>query len=131
MELTAEMAACREGRGEPERPVGEFRRTVLLAPPAAGSDGGLMPAVRGGVRRLYAFTDEEALARFAHARGAGDREWEYLSVLGAHLVDVVVPLVGGPAGIAVNVADENGSMLFPPVLGIVPESCAVDRTDAA
>lgn len=27
---------------------------------------------------------------------------------------------------AVNVADQDGSMLFPPVAGIVPDACAVD-----
>lgn len=131
MELIEEIAAYRDGRGEPARLVGEFRRAVLLAPLAAGADGGVMSAVRGGVRWLYAFTDEAALARFARARGAGDREWGYLSVLGARLVDAIVPMVDGPAGVAVNVADEDGSMLFPPVLGIVPAACAVDGTDAA
>ncbi|MFD9030175.1 SseB family protein [Streptomyces sp. NPDC059567] len=131
MELTEEIAAYRDGRGEPGRLVGEFRRAVLLAPLEAGVDGGLMSAVQGGVRWLYAFTDEAALARFAQARGAGDREWEYLSILGARLVDAIVPMVDGPAGVAVNVADEDGSMVFPPVLGIVPDACAVDRTDAA
>ncbi|MBT2479591.1 SseB family protein [Streptomyces sp. ISL-94] len=131
MELTEEIAAYRDGRGEPGRLVGEFRRAVLLAPLANGADGGLMSAVQGGIRWLYAFTDEAALARFAQARGAGDREWEYLSVLGARLVDAMVPMIDGPAGVAVNVADEDGSMLFPPVVGIVPEACAVDRTDAA
>lgn len=130
MELTAEIAAYRDGGGEPGRLVGEFRRAVLLAPLEAGPDGGLMSAVQGGVRWLYAFTDEAALARFTQARGAGDREWEYLAILGARLVDVIVPMVGGPAGVAVNVADEEGSMVFPPVLGIVPDACAVDRTDA-
>jgi hypothetical protein len=131
MELSEEIAAFRAGGDEPGRLVGEFRRAVLLAPLAAGADGGVMSAVQGGIRWLYAFTDEEALARFARARGAADREWEYLSILGARLVDVIVPMVDGPAGVAVNVADEDGSMLFPPVLGIVPEACAVDRTEAA
>ncbi|WP_319729939.1 hypothetical protein [Streptomyces sp. MB09-01] len=111
--------------------MGEFRRSVLLAPLTDGADGGLMSVVQGGIRWLYAFTDEAALARFAQARGAGDREWEYLSVLGARLADAIVPMIDGPAGVAVNVADEDGSMFFPPVVGIVPEACAVDRTDAA
>lgn len=131
MELTDEIAAYRGGRSEPGRLVGEFRRAVLLAPLAAGADGGLMSAVQGGIRWLYAFTDEAALARFAQARGDGDREWEYLSILGARLVDAIVPMVDGPAGVAVNVADEDGAMLFPPVVGIVPEAHAVDHTDAA
>ncbi|MEU2393444.1 hypothetical protein [Streptomyces sp. NPDC007369] len=129
MELTAEIAAYRDGTGDPGRLVGEFRRAVLLAPLAdgdAGAAGGLMSAVSGGIRWFYAFTDEEALARFARARGEAGREWPYLAVLGARLVDAVVPQVDGPAGVAVNVADGDGSMLFPPVSGIVPQACAVD-----
>ncbi|MET9962710.1 SseB family protein [Streptomyces sp. NPDC006326] len=131
MQLAEEIAAYRAGRGNPGRLVGEFRRAVLLAPLADGPGGGLMSAVEGGIRWLYAFTDEEALARFAEARGAAHREWEYLSVLGARLVDAVVPMADGPAGVAVNVADEDGSMLFPPVVGIVPDAYAVDRADGA
>ncbi|MFB7978450.1 hypothetical protein [Streptomyces vinaceus] len=129
MELGAEIAAYRVGTGDPGRLVGEFRRAVLIAPLAGGSvdgAGGLMSAVSGGIRWFYAFTDEEALARFAVARGEADREWPYLAILGARLVDAVVPEVDGPAGVAVNVADADGSMLFPPVAGIVPDTCAVD-----
>ncbi|MEV6683941.1 SseB family protein [Streptomyces sp. NPDC051130] len=129
MGLAAEIAACRAGVGDPGRLVGEFRRAVLLVPFAAGSaggEGGLMSAVSGGVRWLYAFTDDAALSRFAVARGDAGREWSYLAVLGARLVDAIVPQVGGPAGVAVNVADGDGSMLFPPVAGIVPDACAVD-----
>ncbi|WP_405488026.1 SseB family protein [Streptomyces sp. NBC_00096] len=128
MELTAEIAAMRDGSGDPGRLLGEFRRAALLVPLADGPDGGLMSAVSGGIRWVYAFTDEEALARFAAARGEAEagREWEYLSVLGARLVDVVVPMADGPAGVAVNVADADGSMFFPPVAGIVPDGSAVD-----
>ncbi|MFE1556945.1 SseB family protein [Streptomyces sp. NPDC058734] len=126
MELTAEIAAYRLGNGDPGRLVGEFRRAVLLVPLADETTGGLMSAVSGGIRWLYAFTDEESLGRFAEARGEAGREWPYLSILGARLVDAVVPEVDGPAGIAVNVADEDGAMLFPPVAGIVPDGCAVD-----
>ncbi|MFI8266249.1 SseB family protein [Streptomyces sp. NPDC085665] len=136
MELTEEIAAIREGSGDPARLVGEFRRAALLVPltlPPHGSGesvgiahGGLMSAVQGGIRWFYAFTDETALARFAQARGAAHQEWEYLAILGARLVDAVVPMVDGPAGVAVNVADEDGSMLFPPVKGIVPDAYAVD-----
>ncbi|MFI8280692.1 SseB family protein [Streptomyces sp. NPDC085929] len=135
MELIGEIAAVRDGRGDSARLVGEFRRAVLLVPLAVrgagpggsdGSHGGLMSAVQGGIRWLYAFTDEEALARFAQARGDAGREWEYLSILGARLVDAVVPMADRPAGIAVNVADEEGSMFFPPVAGIVPDAYAVD-----
>ncbi|MCP3755146.1 hypothetical protein [Streptomyces sp. TBY4] len=135
MQLTEEIAAIRGGLGDPARLLGEFRRAVLLVPLADGPDGGLMSAVSGGIRWIYAFTDEEALTRFAAARGeaGAGREWEFLSVLGARLVDAVVPVAGGPAGVVVNVADEDGSMFFPPVAGIVPDANAVDlgRGEAA
>ncbi|MFG2716572.1 hypothetical protein ACGFX2_39575 [Streptomyces goshikiensis] len=132
MALAAEITAYRDGGGDSGRLVGEFRRAVLLAPLTEGgadvdeARGGLMSAVSGGIRWLYAFTDEEALARFAQARGEAGRQWPYVAILGARLVDVVVPMVDGPAGVAVNVADADGSMLFPPVAGIVPDACAVD-----
>nr|MDT0527358.1 AMP-binding protein [Streptomyces sp. DSM 41633] len=45
---------------------------------------------------------------------------------GARLLDEVIPAMGVPAGVAVNVADPDGSMLFPPVVGIVPDAVAVD-----
>ncbi|MET9801632.1 SseB family protein [Streptomyces sp. NPDC006368] len=124
MRLREEIAAVRGGAGRAERMLGEFRRAVLLAPVG---DGGLMSGEQGGVRWLYAFTDEDALARFAAARGMEpSAELEYVSILGARLVDAVVPSLDGPTGVAVDVADEEGAMLFPPVSGIVPDAVAVD-----
>jgi hypothetical protein len=97
--------------------VGEFRRAVVLVPldPA----GGLWSAELGGIRWLYAFSDERSLARFAVAQGA-ESGWEYVSVLGARLLDVAVAAVVGPAGVAVDVGSKR-PMLFPPVEGIVPD----------
>lgn len=124
VELTEGIAAVRAGRGNPRALLGEFRRAAVLVPVV---DGGLSTAAFGGVRWIHAFTDEAALARFARMRGAApDRAWEYVSVLGARLLDVVVPRMDGPGGVAVNVADGDGSMLFPPVRGIVPDAVAVD-----
>ncbi len=124
MELVDEIAAMRQGRGNPGALVGEFRRTPLLVPLV---DGGLLTAVFGGVRWIHAFTDEAALARFVRTRDAPpDQEWEYVSLLGARLTDSVIPSMDGPGGVAVNAADEDGSMLFPPVKGIVPDAVAVD-----
>jgi hypothetical protein len=121
--LTAEIAAMREGAGRPGRLVGELRRATLLAPVA---DGALMSGQQGGVRWLYAFTDEESLARFLVRRGADPAAGaDYLAVLGARLLDSVIPSLDGPTGIAVNVADDDGAMLFPPVAGIVPDAVAV------
>ena len=126
-ELAARIAQVRAGRGNPAALVGELRRAVLLVPVV---DGGLMTADLGGVRWIHAFTDEPALARFAMARGAGPgEEWEYRAVLGARLLDAVIPALGGPAGIAVDAADEESSMLFPPVREIVPDAVAVDGAD--
>jgi len=118
------IAAVRAGVGDAAVLVGEFRRTPLLLPV---TDGGFMAADSGGIRWLYAFTGEDALARFAVARGeVPGGEGEFVAVLGARLVDGVIPELGVPAGVAVDVADEDGSMLFPPVSGIVPEAVAVD-----
>ncbi|MCX4844649.1 MULTISPECIES: SseB family protein [unclassified Streptomyces] len=103
--------------------LGEFRRTAVLVPLDAAGD--LWSAAQGGVRWICAFSDEEALARFAQARGDAEREWTYQAVLGARLLDVMVPMLPGPAGVALDAGSEDG-MLFPPVAGIVPDSVAVD-----
>lgn len=121
--LVARIAERRAGVGDPRALVGELRRSLVLVPV---DGGGLWTAAFGGVRWVCAFTDEEALARFAAARGESGRSWEFAEVRGARLLDEVVPGLEVPAGVAVNVADGEGSMLFPPVAGIVPDAVAVD-----
>ncbi|MFD5113192.1 SseB family protein [Streptomyces sp. NPDC058391] len=103
--------------------LGEFRRTAVLVP--LDADGDLWSAEQNGVRWICAFSDEEALARFAEARGDAEREWAYQTVLGARLLDVLVPLLPGPAGVALDAGSADG-MLFPPVAGIVPDAVAVN-----
>ncbi|MDI5906554.1 MULTISPECIES: SseB family protein [Streptomyces] len=100
--------------------VGEFRRSAVLAPVV---DGSLLSAESGGIRWLFAFTDEAALERFAEARG--EPVPERIPVYGARLLDQVIPKVGGPAGIAVDAGSPTGFVL-PPVTGIVPDAVAVD-----
>lgn len=78
------------------------------------------------MRWICAFSDEEALGRFAGVRGDVGREWVYRAVLGARLLDVMVPLLPGPAGVALDAGSEDGGVLFPPVVGIVPDAVAVD-----
>lgn len=104
--------------------LGEFRRTAVLVPLDSG--GELWSAEQNGVRWICAFSGEGALARFALARGEAGREWVYQSVLGARLLDVMVPLLPGPAGVALDAGSADGGMLFPPVAGIVPDAVAVD-----
>ncbi|MFF9567461.1 SseB family protein [Streptomyces sp. NPDC014685] len=104
--------------------LGEFRRTAVLVPLDGAGD--LWSAEQNGVRWICAFSDEEALARFARARGEAGREWVYRTVLGARLLDVMVPLLPGPAGVALDAGSEEGGVLFPPVAGIVPDCVAVD-----
>ncbi|MFJ1731015.1 SseB family protein [Streptomyces sp. NPDC088254] len=100
-----------------------MRRSVLLVPTAGG---GLWSARSGGVRWICGFTDEAALARFALRHGPGDQPMDCAALLGARMVDEVVPSLGEPAGLAVDIATEDGSMFFPPVVGIVPDAVAVD-----
>ncbi|MER8038963.1 hypothetical protein [Streptomyces hydrogenans] len=125
--LALRIAEQRAGSGDPRELVGEMRRTVLLVPSAGG---GLWSARSGGVRWICAFTDETALARFALHHGPGDRPMDYVALLGARIVDEFVPALGEPAGLAVDIADEDGSMFFPPVTGIVPDRAAVDAGTA-
>ncbi|MET9768632.1 SseB family protein [Streptomyces sp. NPDC006415] len=103
--------------------LGEFRRTAVLVP--FDPYGSLWTADQNGVRWICAFSDEEALARFAQAQGEGKREWTYRTILGARLLDVMVPMLPGPAGVALDAGSTDG-VLFPPVAGIVPDHVAVD-----
>ncbi|MFE6282250.1 SseB family protein [Streptomyces sp. NPDC057877] len=121
--LAERIAERRAGVGDPRALVGEMRRSVLLVPVVGG---GLWSAHSGGVRWICAFTDEAALARFAVQHGPGDQSMEYAALLGARLMDEIVPSLGEPAGLAVDIASEGASMFFPPVTGIVPEAVAVD-----
>lgn len=122
--LAGRIAERRVGVGDPRALVGELRRALVLVP---FDGGGLWTASFGGVRWVCAFTDEGALARFAEARGGeGGRVWEFAVLRGARLLDEIVPAMGVPGGVAVNVADPEGAMLFPPVVGVVPDAVAVD-----
>ncbi|MER8119220.1 hypothetical protein [Streptomyces sp. NPDC094031] len=102
--------------------VGEFRRTAVLVP--VDEHDVPLTADLGGVRWILAFSDETALARYALARGEGDREWSYQRWLGARLLDAAVPAVGVPCGVALDVG--GAGTLFPPVAGVVPDRVAVD-----
>lgn len=110
-------------RREFARLLGEFRRTAVLVP--FDDHESLWTADFNGVRWICAFSDEEALARFAVARGDAGREWTYRTVLGARLLDVMVPVLPGPGGVALDAGSADG-VLFPPVAGIVPDAVAVD-----
>lgn len=111
------------GRRGFARLLGEFRRAAVLVP--FDAQGSLWTADFNGVRWICAFSDEEALSRFAHAQQDAGREWEYRTVLGARLLDVMVPMLPGPAGVALDAGSDEG-MLFPPVEGVVPEAAVVD-----
>ncbi|MET7655126.1 MULTISPECIES: SseB family protein [unclassified Streptomyces] len=119
--LAERIAERRAAVGDPRALLGEMRRSVLLVPVVSG---GLWSARSGGVRWICGFTDEAALARFALRHG--DQPMEYAALLGARIVDEIVPGLGEPAGLAVDIATEEGSMFFPPVIGIVPDGVAVD-----
>ncbi|MCX5267357.1 MULTISPECIES: hypothetical protein [unclassified Streptomyces] len=121
--LAERIAERRAGGDDPRALVGEMRRSVLLVPVA---DGGLWSVRSGGVRWICGFTDETALARFALRHGPGDRPVDYAALLGARIVDEIVPTLGEPAGLAVDIATDEGSMFFPPVVGIVRDAVAVD-----
>ncbi|UIZ14504.1 hypothetical protein LZ559_19980 [Streptomyces sp. R527F] len=113
------------------RLLGEFRRTAVLVPlgdePGPEEERGMLTADFNGIRFILAFSDEQALARYAQARGEFAREWSYRTVLGARLLDVAVPAAAVPCGVALDCADGTDGMVFPPVTGIVPDAAAVDR----
>lgn len=105
-----------------------FRDTTVLVPlvPVDGGGPGLLATDFGGVRWIHAFTDELAAARFDEAQdGLKDRR-DFMAVQGWRLLDVVVPAMGVPCGVALDVGSGDGGVLLPPVVGIVPDAAAVD-----
>ncbi|MGV9938105.1 hypothetical protein [Streptomyces sp. NPDC003401] len=112
------------GRRESGALLGAFRRAAVLVP--VDEEEAPLAADHGGIRWLYAFSDESALARFAIARGDAGHEWPYRRVLGARLLDAGVGATGVPCGVALDVGSEGNGVLFPPVAGIVPDAVAVD-----
>lgn len=110
VDLAAELAALHGGaeEWEPQALLGEFRRSIVLVPLDEGS---LMSAEQAGVRWIYAFTSEETLADFASQRGV-TADVPYAKVRGARLLDVVVPGVEGPTGVAIDVG--GAGFLLPP-----------------
>ena len=90
----------------------EALRDSIVLVPTDGHDGFLTFTDRG-LRWVPVFTDAKALARFAVARGDGDRSWPYVSTRGSRLRDAVLPAIGGNAGIAVDVGSQR-PMFFPP-----------------
>lgn len=99
-----------------------FQRRVVLVP--FDERGGLWTSQFGGVDWICAFSDDEALARFAQARGETESVWEYHRVLGARLLDDVIPELDFACGVALDAAGPDG-VLFPPVRGTVPDTAAV------
>lgn len=116
------MAGLHAGLVDAPRVAVEFRRSVVLVPTVGGEP---LAGDLGGITWLYAFSGEDALGRFAVARGLGAAA-PYLTVSGARLLDVAVPAMGVAAGVAVDVAGP-APFLLPPVHGIVPDAVAVDR----
>ncbi|WSR66578.1 hypothetical protein OG702_09570 [Streptomyces sp. NBC_01198] len=122
--LVSELADLHAGNGDPEALIDAFRASLVMVPTLEGGD--LWATRMGGIHWVYAFSDDTELARFAVARGAdGSSEVDYLSVYGWRLLDEVVPAVGEPAGVALDVAGGR-PMIFPPVTGVVPDEAAVD-----
>ncbi|WP_455360127.1 hypothetical protein [Streptomyces sp. SYSU K21746] len=100
-----------------------FRSAIVMVP--LDERGSPWSAEQGDVRWILAFSSETTMAQFALARCDGAREWGFRTVSGARLLDDVVPAVTVPCGVALDPGCEEG-MLFPPVVGIVPDSAAVD-----
>ena len=121
--LRSEIDLLRHGVGDAEALMGSLRRSVLYVPCAGevpADPAEVPPAVRSGdqdgLRWIYAFTSPTELADFLRARGEGEDEVGYLTVRGDRLLDVAVPALGVPGGVAVDVAGDR-PMLFPAVPG--------------
>ncbi|MFF3864107.1 hypothetical protein [Streptomyces sp. NPDC002209] len=125
---SVEVDPLEEAREAVRERLADFRGRVVFVP--LDEAGGLWAAELGGLDWICAFSGEEELARFAEARGEGGQEWTYRRVVGAGLLDELVPALDFPCGVAWNVAGPEGAV-FPPVRGIVPDAAALDGQVAA
>ncbi|WP_279345465.1 hypothetical protein [Streptomyces sp. AP-93] len=105
----------------------DFRSRAVLVP--LDERGGLWTAELGGLDWLCAFSGKKTLARFAEARGETEREWPYRRIVGARLLDEVIPALDFPCGVALDTAGPGG-VVFPPVRGLVPNGAALDGEPA-
>ncbi|WP_265568524.1 hypothetical protein [Streptomyces hygroscopicus] len=108
--------------------IDRFRDTTVLVPLAPLDGGGLgfLTADFGGVRWIHAFTDALASARFDEAHDVPKDRRDFVAVQGWRLLDVVIPAMDVPCGVALDVGSGGEGVLLPPVVGIVPEAAAVD-----
>ncbi|MGW6914470.1 hypothetical protein ACWGB8_11710 [Kitasatospora sp. NPDC054939] len=121
--LVHQVRMARAGAGDPAVLVAEVRRSALLV--LRWGEEAVWTSDHGGLRWIHAFTSEAELAAFAQAKGLPLEGLPYLTVLGSRLLDVAVPALGVPGGIALDAAGAQG-MLFPPMRGIVPDALALD-----
>lgn len=121
--MRVEIARVRSGTGDGQSLMPTFRDAVVLLPQTA--DGPVAAGDYGGLRWLYAFTTETELASWVVARG-GDAtaDQAYVTVRGSRVLDALLPAVGVPTGIAIDVAGA-APMLLPPVRGVVADEQAV------
>jgi hypothetical protein len=122
--LHAEIQMVHRGLGDADELIAAVRASVLHVP-LAGEDS-LLAGDQDGVTWLYGFTTPEELAELFLLRGQAHEPVRYLTVRGDRLLDVAVPGIEGPGGLAVDVAGE-APMLFPAVAGIVSAEHAIDR----
>lgn len=123
--LRSEIQLVHAGVADGDSLVESLRRSELLVPSAA--DGAPLTTELDGVRWVLAFTSEQALAVYAAARGPVTRSTYFLTLSGGLLLDVALPALGRPGGLAVGLAvDLAGSypMLFPVTAEPVVEAVA-------
>ncbi|MFG2843147.1 hypothetical protein ACGF12_08210 [Kitasatospora sp. NPDC048296] len=126
--LMHQVRMVRLGLGDPAVMLAQFRLSPVLVP--QWGDEAVWTADEGGLRWVFAFSSEEELAAFVRSKGLSLDGFPYMTVLGSRLLDVAVPGLGVPGGVALDVAG-NEPMVFPPVRGIVPDEMALDGPGTA
>lgn len=119
--LRSEIQLVHAGVADGATLVASLRSSELLVPSAA--DGAPLTTDLDGVSWVLAFTSEQALAVYAAARGPVTRSTYFLTLSGSLLLDVALPALGRPGGIAVDLAGSY-PMLFPATVEPVVDAVA-------
>lgn len=119
--LRSEIQLVHAGVADGASLVESLRSSELLVPSAA--DGAPLTTELDGVTWVLAFTSEQALAVYAAARGPVARSTYFLNLPGSLLLDVALPALGRPGGLAVDLGG-GYPMLFPAATETTAEAVA-------
>ncbi|NLE78705.1 MAG: hypothetical protein GX610_03835 [Rhodococcus sp.] len=111
--LLAEIDAFYQGFGHPTVLANALRTAVLFVP--LTDDDRISTSEIEGIDWVCAFTSEQEYAKYVVARGENSGQHRYHTLLGWRIVDDLIPSLGRPTGVVVDICG-TAPMAFPPTV---------------